>query len=148
MIVKVFKGVWFLSLLATVAIFLYVYASLPADIQLREESAISRDTLFYATLAVLTLFNALIFAMSRLYAGSDDYFQAWFYGLMIFLNLFIIVTLQFLNVYNSQEKYSYDNIGYVIYGSLGMVVLWSSLWPANYLLFRLSGKKSLTKTQN
>ena len=143
MIVKVFKGVWFFSLLATVAIFLYVYASLPADIQLREDRAISRDTLFYTTLAILTLFNALIFAMSRLYAGRDDYFRAWFYGLMVFLNLFIVVSLQFLNVYNSQEKYSYDSIGFVIYGSLGMVVLWSSLWPVYFLSQRIFNKQSV-----
>ncbi len=143
MIVKVFKAVWFFSLMATVALFLYVYASLPADIQVRDGSAISRDGLFYTTLALLTVFNALIFVISKLYAGTEGYFQAWYYGLMTFLNLFIIVVLEFLNVYNSQERYNYDSLGFVIYGSLGMVVLWSSLWPVYFLVQRILTKQKI-----
>ncbi len=143
MIIKVFKAVWFLSLVATLAIFLYIYASLPADIQLGENSSVTRDTLFYATLGILSVFNALVFAFSKLYNSQAGFFRVWFYGLMTFFNLFLIVSLQFINVYNSQEKYNYDSLGFVIYGSLGMVVLWSSLWPFYSISQRILNKEGI-----
>jgi uncharacterized membrane protein len=146
MIVKVFKATWFFSLMATVAAFLYVYASLPEVILLREGEgalSISRETLFYSTLALLTILNSLIFIISKLYVHHPDYFRAWFYGLMVFLNLFVIVVLEFLNVYNSGEKYNYDSLGIVIYGSLGLIVLWSSLWPFYSIAQRIFNKQSV-----
>ena len=143
MIVKVFKGVWFLSLMATMAAFLYVYASLPESIVVQEgevAQSISRNGLFYATLALLGVFNALVFIVTRLYADSNEYLKAWFYGLVVFLNVFFVVALQFLNLYNSQEKFNYDSIGYIIYGSIAVVVLWSSLWPLYFIIQKISNK--------
>ena len=105
MIVKIFKGVWFLSLLATMAVFLYVYASLPESIAVMEGETtrfMSRNGLFYATLGFLAAFNALIFTASRLFRDNDPYFMAWFFGLITIFNVFMIVGLQFLNLYNSQ----------------------------------------------
>lgn len=146
MVVKVFKGVWFLSLMATLAIFMYVYASLPESILLKEGEAaqsITRNALFYATLAVIAIFNAFVFVISRIYNQENEFFKAWFYGLIIFLNLFFIVTLQFLNLYNSGEKFEYESIGYIIYGSIGLVVLWSSLWPLYFLAQRFFSKEAV-----
>ena len=143
MIVKVFKGVWFLSLMATMAAFLFVYASLPESIVVQEgevAQSISRNGLFYATLALLGVFNALVFIVTRLYADSNEYLKAWFYGLVVFLNVFFVVALQFLNLYNSQEKFNYDSIGYIIYGSIAVVVLWSSLWPLYFIIQKISNK--------
>lgn len=143
MIVKVFKGVWFLSLMATMAAFLFVYASLPESIVVQEgevAQSISRNGLFYATLALLGVFNALVFIVTRLYADSNEYLKAWFYGLVVFLNVFFVVALQFWNLYNSQEKFNYDSIGYIIYGSIAVVVLWSSLWPLYFIIQKISNK--------
>lgn len=143
MIVKVFKGVWFLSLMATMAAFLYVYASLPESIVVQEgevAQSVSRNGLFYATLALLGVFNALVFIVTRLYADSNEYLKAWFYGLVVFLNVFFVVALQFWNLYNSQEKFNYDSIGYIIYGSIAVVVLWSSLWPLYFIIQKISNK--------
>src|SRR5882672_977670 len=113
MIVKIFKGVWFLSLLVTLTVFMYVYASLPEDIQLAEGKVpftMSRNGLFYLTLAVLSIFNVLVFAFSRLYRQKNELLTAWFYGLVTFLHLFLIVALQFFNLYNSNEKFDYNSI--------------------------------------
>jgi hypothetical protein len=150
MIVKVFKGVWFLSLLAAVAILLYVYASLPDPILVSETAgqSVSRSSLFYIVLALLALFNGSIFIVKRLHFDHREYFLVWFYGLVISFHFFVIIALQFLNLYNSQEKFNYESIGFIIYGSIAMLVLWSSLWPAYYLLFRLFGKKPLTNIQD
>ena len=146
MIVKIFKGVWFLSLMATVAIFLYVYASLPESIIFQEgesSQSVSRNGLFYTILLLLAIFNALVFIVSRLYPGRNEYLKAWFYGLIIFLNLFLVVALQFLSLFNSQEKFDYGSIGVIIYGSIGMVVLWSSLWPLYFLTQRFLNKPTV-----
>ena len=81
MIVKVFKGVWFLSLMATMAIFLYVYASLPESIIFQEGEStlsVSRNGLFYTILLLLAIFNALVFIVSRLYPDRNEYLKAWF----------------------------------------------------------------------
>ncbi len=143
MIVKIVKGVWFLSLLATLAVFLYVYASLPDNIIVSEGEAarsISRNGLFYSTLALLAVVNVLVIIISRLYSGSQEYFRAWFCGLVIFLNLFMIIALQYLNLYNSSEKFNYESIGSIIYGSIALVVVWFSLWPIFSLRQRFLSK--------
>ncbi len=139
MIVRIFKAVWFFSLFATVVVLLYAYASFPESIQVSGGGeAISRNGLFYAVLGLLGIFNVMVFAVNRLMAEDDSFFKAWFYGLVVFFNLFILVSLQFFSLYNSQEKFNYDSIGYIIYGCVSLIVLWASLWPLNRLaqLFR------------
>ena len=147
MIVKVFKVVWFFSLLATMTVFLYVYASLPEDILVwggEVPQFISRNGLFYSGLALLAIINALIFIVSRLYDHEKNaYFLAWLYGLVGFLNLFLVVTFQFISLYNSQEKFNYDSIGYIVYGSVGLVVIWSGLWPVYFIGQRFFNKQSI-----
>src|SRR3954468_23811323 len=98
MIKKIFKGVWFFSLLATLAIFLYVYASLPETISFNLEgtgSGLSRNGLFYSTLALLAILNTLVFVVAKVFARGIEYFIAWVYGLVTFFNLFFIVVLEF-----------------------------------------------------
>lgn len=150
MIVKIFKAVWFLSLLAVVAVLLYAYASYPDIIQLSEAEpgeaqTISRNGLFYSALAILGIFNALVFVVNRFMSPRDQLFQAWFYGLIVFFNLFMIVALEFFNLYNSQERFDYASIGYIIYGSVALVVLWASLWPVARIVKSLGAHQSIAK---
>jgi hypothetical protein len=138
MVVKIFKAVWFLSLLGILALFLIVYASLPERIIVREaESAVtlSREALFYISLFIFALCNVLVFVVSRLFSKGHDDFQCWFYGLIICLNIFFIISLNFINLYNSSEKFDYTRVGYIIYGSLWLVAGWAISWPF-YSLFR------------
>ena len=84
MVVKIFKAVWFLSLLASVALFLYVYVSLPADVLIGEgERSLSatRESVFYTATLFLALSNCLGVFTGRIYGTKDDFFQAWFFGL-------------------------------------------------------------------
>lgn len=118
---------------------LYSYASFPEVIQLSDTpngsvQTIQRSQLFYATLGMLALFNAMVFIVNKFMANGDEFFQAWFYGLVVFFNLFIIVSLQFYNLFNSQERFDYDSIGFIIYGSVALIVFWSSLWPLSRLI--------------
>lgn len=149
MMVRIAKGVWFVSLLAAVGGLLYSYASFPEIIQLNNApdgstQTIQRSQLFYATLGMLALFNAMVFAVNRLMAQGDDFFQAWFYGLVVFFNLFILVSLQFFNLFNSQEKFDYDRIGFIIYGSVSLIILWASLWPLTRLIQMIRPKQQVS----
>lgn len=148
MIVKIFKAVWFLSLLAAVGILLYTYASFPDVITVSEPGAgepqeIGRNQLFYAALGMLSIFNVLVFVVNRFMAVGDTFFQAWFYGLVVCFNLFMVVALEFFNLYNSQEKYDYESIGYIIYGSVGLIILWAAAWPMGRLILMFRPKQGV-----
>jgi len=137
MILKIIKAVWFLSLMAWLAQFLYVYASLPEEVLVRElenKVSLSREAVFYLFLAAIVLVNGLVFIVSRLFHGQED-FRSWFYGLVICFNFFFVIVLSFINLVNSGEKFNYDRIGYVIYGSVGLFVMWAIGWPV-YSFFR------------
>ncbi len=149
MIVKIFKAVWFFSLMATVLVLFYAYASFPESIQVRGGGeAISRNGLFYAVLGLLVIFNAMVFAVNRLMAEGDSFFKAWFYGLVVFFNLFILVSLQFFSLYNSQEKFDYNSIGYIIYGCVSLIILWASLWPLNRLAQYFRPKQTIVESED
>jgi len=148
---KIFKAVWFLSLMAVLVTLLYTYASLPESIQLREGGTmqwISRNGLFYLALAILGLSNALVFAVGRLVPAGEPYFRPWFYMLIVFFNVFIIVSLQFFSLYNSAEKFNYDNIGFIIYGSVSLLVVWVTLWPLRMIIQRMLPKQGITDGAN
>jgi hypothetical protein len=143
MALKIIKGVWFLSLMAFLSAFMYIYASLPENVLLQEgDSAIelSRGTVFYGFLIIVGITNVLVFVVSRLFPADQNRFKTWFYGLVITLNLFFIVALAFINLYNSSEKFDYSNIGYVIYGSISLVAVWLASWPI-YTIFRKNFSK-------
>ncbi len=132
MILKIFKAVWFLSLLVTLAVFMYVYASLPEQVRISvgaSDLLLSREAVFYLVLVVTALFNMMVFVFARLYAKGADTFLTWFFGLIISLNLFFVILLGFINLYNSNERFDYERLGALIYGSLGLVVLWTASWP-------------------
>jgi hypothetical protein len=146
MVLKIFKGVWFLSLIVFLGVFIYQYASLPEKITLQESETpliISRDGLFYAFVATVALINMLVFVVTRLFPAEDVDFKSWFYGLVITLNIFFIVGISFISLYNSTEKFDYESIGIIIYGSLGLIVVWSLGWPVYSLSRKYFFKQSV-----
>ncbi len=129
---KIFKVIWFFSLLGLLGVFMYVYASLPDPVTVNESSKIislTKETLFYIALAILALTNASVFAVTRIFPETDHDFKAWFYGLIVCANLFFVVGLSFISLYNSTEKFDYARIGFIIYGSIILLVGWSISWP-------------------
>ena len=146
MAVKIFKFVWFFSLLAAGAIFFYVYASLPQDIMIEEAekpATISREVLFYSVLAIVGLVNVLVFVVAKLFTEEQTDFKSWFYGFVTALNLFFVTVINFLGVFNSGERFDYSNLGILIYGSIGLIVLWSLGWPVYALSRKFIGKQSV-----
>lgn len=132
MVLKLFKAVWFLSLMGFMLIFMYIYASLPVNVVIREglePLATTKDVIFYSSLIIVSLVNALVFVISKLYKSKNDQFNSWFFGQIILLNFFFCTVLGFINVLNSGEKFAFENLGVVIYGSVILIVLWALGWP-------------------
>src|SRR5689334_23358475 len=100
------------------------------------ESGIPRETYFYIMLSFLALFNLFVFVLRKVYSIEAPWnIVAWFYGLVILLNLFFLVTLSFTSLINSGERFDYGRIGPIIYGSLLLLLGWSLVWPT-YLVVR------------
>lgn len=146
MAVKIFKFVWFFSLLATVAIFFYVYASLPQDVMVEDADkpfTISRELLFYIVLGIIGLINVLVFVVAKLFTVEQTDFKSWFYGFVAALNLFFVTVINFVGVFNSGDRYDYSNVGILIYGSIGLIVLWSVSWPIYAIPRKFMSKQSV-----
>ena len=140
---KIFKVIWFFSLLTLLGVFMYVYASLPDPVSVGEGAIISKEGLFYMLLAVLALTNASVFAVSRLFPEKDHDFKAWYYGLVVCANLFFVVGCAFISLYNSTEKFDYPRIGFIIYGTLTLLIGWSISWPIFRLAQRFFSKQTI-----
>lgn len=140
MVLRVFKAVWFLSLLGTVAVFMYFYAGLGESVLLApgaEEVTISREAFFYLMLIVLGIFNAAVFVFTRL-SSKDEVFLSWFFGLIISFNIFSVILLYLVNLFNNGERFDYGRLDFVVYGSVGLLLLWTLAWPVIKVIRKLS----------
>ena len=145
MVLKLLKAIWFLSMLVTLGALLYVYASLPQEVLVQDDTearvAISNELFFYLAMVLIAVSNALVFVMAKVFKSNKD-LRAWFFGLIVALNMFFIIGMNFISLYNSEEKFDYDRIAVIIYGSLGLIILWTVAWPV-YAIFKRSSLKSL-----
>jgi hypothetical protein len=144
MVLKLFKAAWFLSMLAALANLLYVYASLPEQVSLMEEGIesahIYREQLFYSAMAMIALANVMVYLFSKKLAPKED-FRTWLHGLVITLNIFFIIGMSFISLYNSTERFDFSRIGFIIYGSVGLVAAWALSWPVYLTVKRLTAKQ-------
>ena len=145
MVLKLLKAVWFLSMLATLGALLFVYASLPQEVLVQDDTearvAISNELFFYLAMLLIAISNALVFVMAKVFKTNEE-LRTWFFGLIITLNIFFIIGMNFISLYNSEEKFDYDRIALIIYGSLALIILWAAAWPV-YVIFKRSSLKSL-----
>ena len=146
MTLRLFKAAWFFSLMAALGALLFVYASLPEKVVVREEAAklisLPRDGVFYIALGFMTLSNVLVYLIAKVSAGNKP-FRTWFYGQIATLNLFFIVALNLLSTFNSGEHFNYTSINFIIYGSVALIVLWAISWPFYSLYKKISTKQSV-----
>lgn len=144
MALKIFKAFWFLSVVLVVADALYTYAALPEHVVVREEVtgqiAIGRDAFFYSTIAFIILVNALVYLIAKIQKHRPD-FRTWFYGLMMAVNVFFVIALSFIALYNSSEKFDFGRIDFAIYGSVLLIAVWALTWPV-YSIYRKFSVKS------
>lgn len=124
---------WFLSLLGVLANLMYVYAGLPEQVNVAEEGGattyvLDKETLFYFALTFVAVLNLLVYLFSKSLTPNEG-FRTWLHGLVITLNIFFVVGFSFIGLYNSAERFDYERIGPIIYGSVILVVLWAVAWP-------------------
>ncbi len=78
--------------------------------------------------------NLLVYVIGKL-APKELAFRAWFHGLVITINIFSIIAMNLIGVYNSTEHFDFSRIGIIIYGSIALVLAWAIAWPF-YLLYQ------------
>jgi hypothetical protein len=146
MVLRISKGAWFISILGLLATLLFVYASLPDDVIVLQEGAdflyLGKEGFFYLSLVAITLINALVFAVSALFKADQD-LRTWFNGLVTVLNIFFIISFFLVNAINSNEKFDFERIGFIIYGSVILIAVWAISWPIYLLIRKFSGKASI-----
>lgn len=140
---KIFKAMWFVSMVAVLANLLYNYAGLPETLSLADSAApVSREQFFYVMMGVICLVNFMVYPISRLFKSNLD-LRAWFHGLVITLNIFFVITMNFIGLINSGERFDYSRISVIIYGSVGLIVVWALGWPVYSLYKKMFIKQSV-----
>jgi hypothetical protein len=147
MILKMFKALWFLSMLAVLANLLYTYASLPEQVIVQEEATgrvmANREFFFYTSMVIIALVNVMVYFTTRLFQREED-FRSWFHGLIITINIFMIFALNLVQVYNSAEVFDFSSVGFMIYGSVMLMVLWAISWPIYSLAKKFIFKQAVS----
>jgi hypothetical protein len=131
MTLKLFRAMWFLSVLVVLANLLYVYASLPEVVTVQEDGgnvSVNRELLFYVLMVTIVLINVLVYFFKLMFQDAEN-LRSWFHGLIITINIFLIIAMQALNVYNSTEMFDHSRVGFFLFGSLGLIILWAAFWP-------------------
>jgi hypothetical protein len=146
MSLKISRGVWFISILLLLAALLFVYASLPEDVIVLQEGAdflyLGRETFFYVCLVVITLINAMVFMVGALFK-KDEALRTWFNGLIVILNIFFATSFFLISAINSNEKFDFERIGFMVYGSVILIGIWAISWPIYLLIRKISGKPAV-----
>lgn len=146
MALKLFRVVWFLSVMVLFAVLLYGYAGWPEVLIIQDnpgdQITIGREALFYVMVIIIVLVNVMVYLIAKMFR-SEENFRAWFHGLIISANIFFMIALNLVGVYNSNEKYDYSRIGFIIYGSVGLIVLWGITWPIYVLIQKFLPKQAV-----
>jgi cytochrome c biogenesis factor len=146
MALKLLKGVWFLSMLVALVALLYVYAGLPQEVIVQDEGGetviISNEAFFYTVMFLMAIANVMVYAMAKVFKKNED-LRTWFYGLVTTLNIFFVIGMNMISLYNSNEKYDFARIDFIIYGSVALIVLWAISWPVYSLFKRFLSKSTV-----
>jgi len=143
MILKLFRAVWFLSVLVVLANLLYVYASLPEVVAFQSDDlSLSREWLFYISVGVIVGINLFVYLIKRLFTHGEN-LRAWFHGQVITFNIFIIISLHALNVYNNKDFLDHSRVGIYLTGGLVLIVAWAVAWPVYLFIQRFFVKQAV-----
>ncbi|UII19063.1 hypothetical protein [Fulvivirga ligni] len=148
MITRLIKAVWFVSLIVSLGVLLYVYASLPQDVIYKLDEfgnpagEFSRETFFYLSLLILVVANFSLYTVSRSLQYRDESIKqimtSWQLSFAMVLNFFFGVIWNFLSLVNGGEHYEYTHSGYLIYVALGVIALWVIALPVILLVKKFS----------
>ncbi|HEY0654238.1 MAG TPA: hypothetical protein VGD65_13960 [Chryseosolibacter sp.] len=132
MVLKIFRAVWFLSVVAVFARLLFGYAGWQEELVIQETAGeqllIGKEALFYVSVGVIVLVNVIVYVFGKLYRERED-LRSWIHVLVTAINIFFIVGISLIGLYNSYEKFDYARINFIIYGSVGLILLVALVWP-------------------
>lgn len=146
MVLRIFKGAWFLSLLATLGVFFYTYASLSSEVSLRTGEyiiAFSRNSMFYGWLTAMSLINMMVIVTQRFLAPQQEDLMSWIVGLIISINFFFATIFGYILVLASNENYEYSRLGILLMASLIVLILWAVGGPIYLFSRKLFVKKEI-----
>ena len=135
-IARILKMIWLVSFIGVNITLFYVFAGLPEMVAFSGDDNtsidyIDKDLFFYFFLAVIGVLNVLIYVLASKGIGLKNMSSykmyrlvGWEYGMAIVINIFLAISMFFINIFNSGEKFEYSNFGYLVYFSLGLVILW------------------------
>lgn len=146
MALKIFRAVWFLSVLAVLARLLFGYAGWQEELiiqeQAGEQTLVGKEFLFYVLVALITIVNVVVYVFGKLFQRQED-LRCWIHALVTSINIFFIVGISLVGLYNSFEKYDYARINFIIYGSVGLIILVSLAWPVYALAQKFFVKQAV-----
>jgi hypothetical protein len=140
MISKIFKAVWFVTVFAFVVVLMYIYAGLPEEVEVMQAGnmymLLGRESFFYVYLGIAALANFLIYSYYSISKKTaEDNLLSWTMGLGILLNLFFIVSMNFIGLYNSLDNIEYRFSGTLLFVAVALLSIWLISWPL-YSIFR------------
>jgi hypothetical protein len=132
MVLRIFRAVWFMSVMGVFVRLLFGYAGWQDELVIRETAGerllISKEVLFYVAVGVIVIVNVVVYIFGKIYKNQED-LRIWIHSLVTAINLFFIVGISLIGVYNSYEKFDYSRIDFIIYGSVGLILLVALAWP-------------------
>ncbi|QSE96657.1 hypothetical protein [Fulvivirga lutea] len=133
---RLIKALWFTTLVSASAFLLFVYAGFREDQLIfvnNELEGLDRETFFFLALTIITVSNFTFYILSWRLRKQDnrmaEFIKGWLMGLASALNFFLIVVLSFLQIFNGGENFNYQSIGYLIFVSLGAVIICAMTLP-------------------
>lgn len=144
MTLKIFRVIWFFSVLGVLGFFMYTYAALPDPIVIMDDAeqiSIGKEVWFYTVLFLVAIFNMFVYVFRSLHKNRPEQepFVAWFYGLVVCLNAFFIVAVSYISLFNGGERFEYHRIGFIVYGSIALILVWVIAGPI-YLMIAKKNK--------
>ena len=144
---KFIKLFWLLSMIGFLALLLWVYANMPPQIDISmvnsafSEITISKNAFFYSMIAIVVSTNGSILMLSKVLQlltarhlkendgfypqeGHNNRLINWLGSFSIILNLFCIIGVLFVGLYNTIEKEAGHPYIYIVYTSLFLMLVW------------------------
>jgi hypothetical protein len=144
MVLKIFRVIWFVSVLALFLTLLFNYAGWAEELIIQQDGnknvTINKEIFFYLLVTIFAFINVLVYVIAKIFQRNIA-FRTWFHGLITTINIFFVIALSLIGLYNSFEAFDYERIGFIIYGSVTLVLLWALTWPVYLMIQKLSLKE-------
>ncbi|MGK7396872.1 MAG: hypothetical protein ACNS62_20010 [Candidatus Cyclobacteriaceae bacterium M3_2C_046] len=139
--VKIFKFIWFISLLLFLASFLWVYAYLPGEAQIwagedtSRDITISKDMFFYGGLLIFMIINVIFYLFSGVWSKnvarnvSQPEFRDfkinilnWLISFNVVINFFLIISIILIGSINQSQPN--PAISILMYVGPAFIIIW------------------------